>query len=265
MSAGTVTQCDDESLFVRLFREVREVGQGAHGRVLLVEQISSGARYVLKQIQLSRLPSGGHAALAEVEVLCRLSHQNITRLYGAWKTHDTLNILMEYADGGTLADAVKARSCLTRLFDEDIVMDWFVQVVAALAHMHANSVIHRDLKAHNIFLTSRNIVKVGDFGISKVLDGTSALATTAVGTPYYLAPEVINGEPYGRKADVWALGVLLYELATLRKPFDADSLPALAMRIMKATYPPLPQVFSAELKSLIASMLQVVIPHSSRC
>ena len=101
---------------------------------------------------------------------------------------------------------------------------------------------------------------MGDFGISKVLDGTAALATTAVGTPYYLAPEVINGDPYGRKADVWALGVLLYELATLRKPFDADALPALAMRIMRGEYKPLPSCFSSELSGLIASMLQVPPP-----
>ena len=250
-AAGT-----DEGSYARLFRELREVGQGAHGRVLLVEQISSGAKYVLKQIPLSQLPGGVMAALPEVEVLCRLAHTNITRLYGAWRTNDTLNILMEYADGGTLADAIKARSGLTKNFDEEVVLDWFVQIVLALAHMHESSIIHRDLKAHNIFLTTRNIVKVGDFGISKVLDGTAALATTAVGTPYYLAPEVINGEPYGLKADVWALGVLLYELVALRKPFEADSLPALAMRIMRATYSPPPAGFSTELKGLISSMLQ---------
>ncbi|KAL1527768.1 hypothetical protein AB1Y20_009153 [Prymnesium parvum] len=256
MTANSSEHADDDSSFARLFREIREVGRGAHGRVLLVEHVSSGDRYVLKQIPLSQLPSGVLTALPEVEVLCRLAHTNVTRLYGAWRLHDHLNILMEYADGGTLADAIKARSSLTKLFDEDTVLDWFVQIASALAHMHANSIIHRDLKAHNIFLTSRNIVKVGDFGISKVLDGTSVLAKTAVGTPYYLAPEVINGEPYGCKADVWALGVLLYELTTLRKPFDADSLPALAMRIMRASYPPPPSSFSSELCGLIASMLQ---------
>ena len=257
MSSHNCPECDEGS-YSKLFREVREVGQGAHGRVLLVEQISSGARYVLKLIPLSQLPGGVAAALPEVEVLCRLAHTNITKLFGAWRTRDTLNILMEYADGGTLADVIKARSGLTRVFDEDTVLDWFVQITSALVHMHERSIIHRDLKAHNIFLTSRNIVKVGDFGISKVLDGTAALATTAVGTPYYLAPEVINGDPYGLKADVWALGVLLFELVALRKPFAADSLPALAMLIMRAQYPPPPASFSDELRGLLVSMLQVV-------
>lgn len=136
----------DQTSYAKLFREIREVGQGAHGRVLLVVHISSGDKYVLKQIPLARLPCGVTATLPEVEILCRLAHNNITRLYGAWRSHEVLNILMEYADGGTLADAIKARSALTRLFEEDTVLDWFVQIAAALAHMHSNSIIHRDLK-----------------------------------------------------------------------------------------------------------------------
>lgn len=112
-------------------------------------------------------------------------------------------------------------------------------------------------QTHNIFLTARNLVKVGDFGISKVLDATVAMARTTVGTPYYLAPEVIDQKPYGFKADVWALGVVLYELVSLRKPFDAENLATLAMRIMRADFPPLPSSVSPELAELIGSMLQV--------
>ena len=85
----------DEESYSALFRELREIGQGAHGRVLLVEHISSRSKYVLKLIPLSQLPGGVLAALPEVEVLCRLAHTNITRLYGAWRARDTLNILME--------------------------------------------------------------------------------------------------------------------------------------------------------------------------
>ena len=117
-------------------------------------------------------------------------------------------------------------------------------------------VLHRDLKAGNVFLTSRNLVKVGDFGISKVLDSTAQLARTTIGTPYYLAPELINGEAYDFKADVWALGVLLYEMMALRRPFEADSLPALAMRIVRVEYSPAPESYSAELRSLLGAMLQ---------
>lgn len=111
-------------------------------------------------------------------------------------------------------------------------------------------------QVHNIFLTSRNLVKVGDFGISKVLDATVAMAKSTVGTPYYLPPEVISNKPYGRKADVWALGVIVYELVTLRKPFDAENLVLLAIKIVNSDPPPIPDSFSPALKELITSMLQ---------
>jgi len=235
--------------FRDIFRRIRIVGEGAQGRVTLVEHKSSGAWYALKH--LFELEASEH----EVEVLCRLVHPNITRLYGVWRASG-LNILMEYADGGTLADAIKLRGASGEHFSVERVMDWFVQIVSALSFMHSQSVLHRDLKAANVFLTSRNLIKIGDFGISKVLDDTAQLARTAIGTPYYLAPELINGEPYGFKADVWALGVLLYEMMALRRPFQADSLPALAMRIVRVDFPPPPDAFSTEVRELLGAMLQ---------
>ena len=163
---------------------------------------------------------------------------------------------MEYADGGTLDEALKARALASRPLDEDFLMDWFCQIVSALAYMHAHCILHRDLKSANVFLTVRNLVKVGDFGISTELAATGDLAQTAIGTPYYLAPELINGEGYEYKADVWALGVLLYEMAALRRPFEASTLPALALRIVRVDYAPPPADYSAELRALIGSVLQ---------
>lgn len=245
-------------------RELRSLGRGAQGEVVLVEHVGTGVRYALKRLELSPCTSSASSnssAVTEVEVLCKLQHPNCTRLYGAWRASSRLHILMEYADGGSLADRVAAqRSSGGCPFDEERILDWTVQIVSALAYMHSRSVLHRDLKTGNIFLTARNLVKVGDFGISKVLEGegTARLAKTAVGTPYYLAPELVNGEHYGLQVDVWALGVVLYELMTLRRPFEADNLPALALRILKVRYPPpapsLP--YSAELRALLASLLQ---------
>ena len=85
----------------------------------------------------------------------------------------------------------------------------------ALAYVHGRKVIHRDIKTQNVFLTSSNTVKVGDFGISKVLESTTQKAMTVVGTPYYMAPEACLSEPYTSKSDVWALGCIVYELCTL--------------------------------------------------
>eukprot|EP00962_Isochrysis_galbana_P034381 scaffold11638_cov118-Isochrysis_galbana.AAC.1 len=104
---------------------------------------------------------------------------------------------MEYADRGSLADVLKSKHGSTTLFDEDAILDWFVQIVSALRAMHARSILHRDLKAANVFLTSRNLIKVGDFGISKMLEKNDGLASTTIGTPYYLAPEVRPPHPHG--------------------------------------------------------------------
>ena len=208
---------DDSSAgsFRTKFRRLKKVGQGAFGCVYLVQHLGDNKKHVLKEIPLARLQGKpgssdpAQAALNEVTVLARLSHPNITRFYGAWRTPEALHILMEYADGGTLADAIRTRAdaseerAVPRLFEEEMVLEWFVQVAAALAFMHAQSIMHRDLKAANVFLTSRNIVKVGDFGISKVLDGTADLAHTAVGTPYYLSPEVVSHGQSGISPPPW--------------------------------------------------------------
>lgn len=145
MALGGAAEPDTEHEYTRLFRELREVGRGAHGRVLLVEHISSCDLYVLKQVPVSN-PQNVVQALPEVEVLCRLGHPNITRLYGAWRSRDTLNILMEYANGGTLADVIKSRVALTQPFHETTVLDWFVQIASALEYMHSCNILHRDLK-----------------------------------------------------------------------------------------------------------------------
>ena len=159
--------------------------------MLLVQHVESGEKFVLKQIPISeRSAEKESAAFSEVDVLSRLSHPNITTLYGAWRSGSVLNILMEFADRGSLADVLKAKAGSMMLFDEDAILDWFVQIVAALRAMHARSILHRDLKAANVFLTSRNLIKVGDFGISKMLEKNGGLASTTIGTPYYLAPEV---------------------------------------------------------------------------
>ena len=82
--------------------------------------------------------------------------------------------------------------------------------------MHSRKVIHRDIKTQNVFLTSSNTIKVGDFGISKVLESSTQVAMTVVGTPYYMAPEACQSMPYTSKSDIWALGIVIYELCTLQ-------------------------------------------------
>lgn len=106
--------------------------------------------------------------------------------------------------------------------------------------MHSKNILHRDIKTQNIFITQNDILKIGDFGISKQVETISPLTNTVCGTPYFMPPEVCLGKPYDSKADVWAVGVILYELITLKKPFDSDSINGVFDKIIKSPPDPLP-------------------------
>ena len=114
-----------------------------------------------------------------------------------------------------------------------------MQICLALEYVHDQGVIHRDIKTQNIFLTGNNTVKLGDFGVSKLLGTAISNAMTVVGTPYYMSPEVCKSEPYSAKSDVWALGCILYELCTLKKAFEADNLLGLVYKIVMDPVKPL--------------------------
>lgn len=125
-----------------------------------------------------------------------------------------------------------------------------------MKHCHDRKIMHRDLKAQNIFLTKNGIVKLGDFGIAKVLSNTAEKAVTIVGTPYYLSPEIIQNSPYNFKSDIWSLGVLLYEMIALKPPFNGSNIHMLAMQIVKGQFAPLPSTYSYELRALVNKLMQ---------
>lgn len=120
---------------------------------------------------------------------------------------------------GELADKIATARKEKTPFSEEMVLSWFTQICMALKHVHDRKILHRDLKAQNIFLTKAGVVKLGDFGIAYPLNHTYENARTMVGTPYYLSPEIIENKPYNFKSDMWSLGVLLYEMCALSPPF----------------------------------------------
>ena len=164
-----------------------------------------------------------------------------------------LCIVMEFADAGDLSQRIRARE---GLFAEEEVLNTFAQCCLALHYVHKRHVLHRDIKSQNIFLTSVGTVKLGDFGIAKVLDHTAAEAITMIGTPIYLAPEVCHSKPYGIKADVWSIGVVLYELLALGPPFTGSNMAALINNIVTGTPRELSEVYSEELRALAFRLLQ---------
>jgi serine/threonine protein kinase len=131
--------------------------------------------------------------------------------------------------------------------------------IVITGYVHENKIVHRDVKTANIFLTSQNMIKIGDFGIAKVLSSTADMAQTVVGTPYYLSPELCENRPYNSKSDVWALGCVLYELIMLEHAFKGGNMAALILNIIRGGYDPLPNDTnrcSPSLKSMVDKMLQ---------
>uniref|UniRef100_A0A8C5XHV3 non-specific serine/threonine protein kinase n=1 Tax=Microcebus murinus TaxID=30608 RepID=A0A8C5XHV3_MICMU len=122
-------------------------------------------------------------------------------------------------------------------------------------YLHEKHILHRDLKTQNVFLTRTNIIKVGDLGIARVLENHYDMASTLIGTPYYMSPELFSNKPYNYKSDVWALGCCVYEMATLKHAFNAKDMNSLVYRIIEGKLPPMPRDYSPELAELIRTML----------
>lgn len=126
-----------------------------------------------------------------------------------------------------------------------------MQLALGIKTIHSNKILHRDIKSSNLFLTSNGSIKIGDFGISKVLETAHESAETLVGTPYYLSPEACENKPYGYKSDIWALGCVLYELCTLNYAFQANNIGGLVVKILTNQVERIPNVYSNNLADLV--------------
>ena len=240
------------------------LGVGSFGKAYLCQNKTNNSLCVIKQIVMEGLSEKEkNETLNEVSILKQLDHPNIIKFQNVFtqnKPKITLNIVTEYADGGDLSQKIKAQKQKKTPFLEKEIIDYITQICLALQHIHKKKIIHRDIKSGNIFLMKSGLIKLGDFGIAKGFLNTYEKAKTVVGTPYYLSPEIIQSKPYDSKSDVWALGVLLYELMTFKMPFQAQSLPLLSIKIVRGIYHPPPPSFSQDIRDLL-KMCFIVDPE----
>lgn len=198
----------------------RGIQRGGFGEVY--EGVSTGG----KRVALKLLQHGTETELRGVRQCLNLSHPNLVTIFDILHDQDANSwIVMEYIDGITLDDVIAAHP---RGLPHDEVAEWFTGIAAGLEYLHSRGLIHRDLKPANIYRT-HGVVKIGDVGLSKLIDRVEALHTQTIGTVHYMAPEVSHGR-YGPHVDLYSLGIILYELLTGRVPFAGESTGEVLMR-----------------------------------
>ncbi|XP_052267888.1 uncharacterized protein LOC127869378 isoform X2 [Dreissena polymorpha] len=241
------------------YETIHKLGKGGCGAVFLVRNKETRKLYALKTIELDdrKKTRTKEAVQKEAKILAQLKHPHIVLYHESFfdVNFEFLSIIQDYCDGGNLDDKIKHAAMKSKHFEETQIMEWFIQIIMAVQYIHSKKVLHRDLKAENVFLTKKNVVKIGDFGISKVLESTVDVAQTIVGTPSYLSPELCQDIPYSSKSDIWAVGCLLYEMCALRTPFQAQNLISLFFKIIKCEFQAIPGTYSRALQELVTQIL----------
>ncbi|TPX44936.1 hypothetical protein SeMB42_g04165 [Synchytrium endobioticum] len=234
-----------------LWTRIEKVGEGSYGEIFKCISKISPQIVALKVIDLEKTKDDLDDLLAEVDFQAKCNSPHLARYYGSWMWDSKLTIAMEFLGGGTAEDVLKQIK-----YTEEHCSYILRECLKGLEYMHTNCKIHRDIKAANILFDNNGCVKLADFGVAAALTSKDQLRNTFVGTPLYMAPEIILSMAYDYKIDIWSLGIMAIELA-VGKPPKHDQHPMDILFAIPTSPPPkLEGEFSAEYKDFVNCCLQ---------
>ncbi|KAF3548605.1 hypothetical protein DY000_02004127 [Brassica cretica] len=238
-----------------------EIGKGAYGRVYKGLDLENGDFVAIKQVSLENIVQEDlNTIMQEIDLLKvasyfydvslqNLNHKNIVKYLGSSKTKTHLHIILEYVENGSLANIIKPNKFGP--FPESLVAVYIAQVLEGLVYLHEQGVIHRDIKGANILTTKEGLVKLADFGVATKLNEADVNTHSVVGTPYWMAPEVIEMSGVCAASDIWSVGCTVIELLTCVPPYyDLQPMPAL-FRIVQDDNPPIPDSLSPDITDFL--------------
>jgi NIMA (never in mitosis gene a)-related kinase 2 len=243
------------------YEVLEQLGSGTFGSVFKIRRKADDKILVWKEINFGSMTEKEKSQLvAEVNILRELRNPFVVRYHDRIvdKPKTRLYIIMEHCSGGDLGRIIKKCKRDRTNLEESLIWRILAQAVIALKDCHRRTengekkpILHRDLKPANILLDADQNIKIGDFGLAKELSNQCRLAQTNVGTPFYMAPELVNEKDYDEKSDIWSLGCLIYEMAALKPPFDATNMVTLGIKINAGKFSRIPNKYSDSLFDVI--------------